>query len=364
MFIRIKIKPDEIGLVFVNGQFKEIVRAGTHWVWPLSKKTIEVYSLRSPIFVHRHLRDMIKADAFKGFAEVLDLRDWQRALVWIDGRFHSILPAGAFVVWNELADVRIDVVDAREVPFRHSDLAVISRSDSELLNVISVERDHQGVLFVDGNFHSTLEPGRYAFWKKMSEINVVEVDLREHAIDVNGQDLMTSDKVSMRLNAIVTYRIADAKKSVSASDNVHQALYRATQLALRLIVGQHELDEFLGDKQQIADEALAQLRERASELGLTIVAMGVRDVILPGEMKDLMNKVIEAKKAAEANLIVRREETAAIRSQANTAKLLDAHPTLMRLRELEVLEKVAESSNLQVVMGDKEGLSERMRRLV
>ena len=74
----------------------------------------------------------------------------------------------------------------------------------------------------------------------------------------------------------------------------------------------------------------------------------IRDVILPGEMKVLLNRVTEAKKAAEANLIARREETAAMRSQANTAKLLADNPTLMRLRELEVLEKVAANSKLNV----------------
>ena len=90
----------------------------------------------------------------------------------------------------------------------------------------------------------------------------------------------------------------------------------------------------------------------------------MRDVILPGEMKELLNQVTSAKKAAEANLISRREETAAIRSQANTAKLLDASPTLMRLRELEVLEKVAESSNLQVLLGDTGSLSDRVAKLI
>jgi regulator of protease activity HflC (stomatin/prohibitin superfamily) len=188
--------------------------------------------------------------------------------------------------------------------------------------------------------------------------------MREHTIDVVGQDLMTSDKVTIRINALVTYKVIDTRQAVSAAEDPNQALYRATQMALRGIVSQHELDEFLANKEQIADESLKILRARAAELGLTVVDLGVRDIILPGDMRDLMNRVIEAKKAAEANLIARREETAAMRSQANTAKLLDAHPTLMRLRELEVLEKVASSSNLKVVLGDKDGLSDRLTRLV
>ncbi len=76
-------------------------------------------------------------------------------------------------------------------------------------------------------------------------------------------------------------------------------------------------------------------------------------MILPGDMKDLMNRVTEAKKAAEANLIARREETAAMRSQANTAKLLADNPTLMRLRELEVLEKIASAGKMNIVLGEK-----------
>ena len=115
-------------------------------------------------------------------------------------------------------------------------------------------------------------------------------------------------------------------------------------------------------------EALAReldgiVRVRVAGFGIDVVALGIRDVILPGEMKDLMNKVTEAKKAAEAALITRREETAAMRSQANTAKILESSPTLMRLRELEVVEKVSEKANLTVVLGEK-GLADRVVKLL
>ena len=105
------------------------------------------------------------------------------------------------------------------------------------------------------------------------------------------------------------------------------------------------------------------VRRRVGVVGLELVSVGVRDIILPGGMKDLMNKVTEAKKAAEANLIVRREETAAMRSQVNTAKLLQDNPTLMRLRELEVLEKIASTSKLNIMLGEK-GLAEKVMNLL
>ena len=91
-------------------------------------------------------------------------------------------------------------------------------------------------------------------------------------------------------------------------------------MALRAVVGARDLDQLLTDKELVVQELEQAVRGRADQLGLNIVAVGIRDVILPGDMKDLMNKVIEAKKAAKANLIARREETAAMRSQANTAK--------------------------------------------
>jgi regulator of protease activity HflC (stomatin/prohibitin superfamily) len=229
--------------------------------------------------------------------------------------------------------------------------------------VCNVERDHVGVLFLDGKYVETLAPGRYAFWRDAADARVVEVDLRETMLDVAGQELMTADKVTLRLNAGVTYRIVDARQAVSTTDDARQALYREAQLVLRAIVGARELDAFLGDKDAVGRELREQLADRARAVGLGVVSAGIRDVILPGDMKDLLNKVMEAKKAAEANLIARREETAAIRSQANTAKVLENNPTLMRLRELEVLEKIAPAAKLNVLLGEK-GLAEKVVNLL
>jgi regulator of protease activity HflC (stomatin/prohibitin superfamily) len=174
---------------------------------------------------------------------------------------------------------------------------------------------------------------------------------------------MTADKVTLRMNAVVSYRIVDAHKAVSSTEDARQALYRETQLALRAVVGVRELDELLTDKDAVTHDLERDVKNRANQLGLEVVSVGIRDIILPGEMKDLMNKVTEAKKAAEANLIVRREEVAAMRSQANTAKVLADNPTLMRMRELEVLEKIAAAGNLNIVLGEK-GLADRVVNLL
>ena len=188
-----------------------------------------------------------------------------------------------------------------------------------LLDVCRVARNCVGALFYDGRYVATLAPGLYAFWKGLAEANLAEIDLREAMLDIGGQEIMTADKVTLRLNAVVGYRVTDARKAVTVVDDARQALYREGQLALRAVVGAKELDTFLTAKDGVAKELEETLRERAAALGLEVLSAGIRDVILPGDMKDLMNKVTEAKKAAEANLIARREETAAMRSQANTA---------------------------------------------
>lgn len=362
----VKIRDYEAGLWFHDGEFRGLLSRGRYWFAdPLNKLRVDVVSLREPWLVHEKLDVIVKSGVLTNRAEVLDLKDHERALVWIEGRFSHLLPPGLYAYWTALKEVQVEIVDARRVRFEHRDLAVITRSPTaaQLLDVLTVAPHHQGVLLVDGEYVATLPPGRYAFWKNTAEVKLVQEDLRAAMFDVSGQDIMTADKVTLRLNAVVTFRVVDAQLAVSATDDARQALYREAQLALRAVIGARQLDSFLTDKEAVADELAEMLASRARGWGIELISLGIRDVILPGEMKDLMNKVTEAKKAAEANLIFRREETAAMRSQANTARLLADNPTLMRLRELEVLEKVATSSKLNVVLGDK-GLADRVVNLL
>ncbi len=367
MFVKkVIIRSYEVGLKFRHDEFTGILNAGNHWIVdPVNKIQVRVVSKRDPWLVDDQLDVIVKSGAIKDRAEVVDLKDFQRALVWIDGRFARVLGPGLHAYWLGARDVRIEVIDARKVRFEHDDLKSIVRSSeaARQLDVCKVDRDCVGVLFVDGRFVDQLDPGLYAFWKDAADARVVELDMRESQIDVSGQEIMTFDKVTLRMNALVTYVIKDARRAVSAAGDTRQSLYREVQLALRAVIGARELDSFLTGKDDVAQELEQQVRDQASALGLEIRSVGIKDVILPGDMKDLMNRVTEAKKAAEANLIARREETAAMRSQANTAKLLTDNPTLMRLRELEVLEKIASAGKMNIVLGEK-GLADKVVNLL
>ncbi len=236
LFKRVKIRSYEVGLYFHDGEFKRLHSAGRHWLFdPLWKVRVEVVSQRAPWLMHDKLDVIVKSGAFAGRAEVVDLKDYQRALVWIDGRFSHILPPGLYEYWTGVKDVRVEIVDARKILFQHSDFKPIVRSQhvAHWLDICTVERNHVGVSFQDGDFIETLRPGDYAFWRNVAASRVVEVDLREQTIDIAGQEIMTADKVSLRMNAVVTYRIVDARQAVTVSDGATQSLYCEAQLALR-----------------------------------------------------------------------------------------------------------------------------------
>src|SRR4029079_5209964 len=201
------------------------------------------------------------------------------------------------------------------------------------------------------------------FWRNRAAVKLVRVDRREQVLEVPGQDVLTADRGARRRAAVGVYKVLDPVGAVTAADDAKQALYREVQLAVRAPVGARTLDALLADKEALANALTEVVKGKAAGLGLDLVALGVRDVILPGEMKDLLNKVIEARTSAEAAVITRREEAAALRHQANAAKLLAENPTLQRLRELEVVEKIATAGNLNVVLGEK-GLADRVLNLL
>lgn len=366
MIKRVKIRSFEKGFLFRDREFRGIVEPGRHWFvgWPFTVK-VDVVSQRDPWIRHEALDVIVRSGLLGDAAEVLEIQDHERALVWIDGRFDQVLAPGQYAIWTGFRRVRVERVDARRVRFNHPDLHVIRKAPSAAatLDQFAVDERHVGVYLKDGILEESLQPGQYAFWKDEAKVKLLHLDLREKMLDIQGQEIMTQDKVTLRVNAVVTYAIQDVAKAVERQEDPHQALYREAQLALRASVGAKVLDDLLSDKAALSTDLETGLRTRAAEYGLGVTSVGVRDVILPGEMKELLNRVTEAKKAAEANLITRREETAAMRSQVNTAKLLESNPTLMRLRELETLTNIAESSKLQVILGEK-GLADRVVNLL
>lgn len=178
---------------------------------------------------------------------------------------------------------------------------------------------------------------------------------------MGGQEILTKDKVNLRLNLAANWRYQDVLQAFGQLAKPIDHLYRELQFALREAVGTRTLDELLEDKQVIDQVVSAQVKARMAPLGIEIASLGVKDIVLPGEMKTILAKVVEAEKSAQANVIRRREETAATRSLLNTAKVMENNPVALRLKEMETLEKVAERIDKISVFG---GLDQVLHGLV
>ncbi len=363
--LTLRIRSYERGFHFRNDEFVGVLGPGRYWFATLAKERVDVVSTRNAWINHKDLDLIAKSGKLTGKVILVDLKDSQRGLLWFDGRFEAILGPGLYGFWTEFKEVRVEVVEVESVRFVHTELASIlaSRNAETLLSSNVVQDGYVGLFYQDGILKETLGPGQYAFWKGTGVTRFFQVDLREAVLDVTGQEIMTADKVTLRLNALVTFRVKDARQALSQVEDYRQALYREAQLALRALIGTRELDQLLSDKDIVSRELMELVQKRAETFGVEIRSIGIRDVILPGEIRELLNKVTEAKKAAEAAIITRREETAAMRSQANTAKLLESNPVLMKLRELEALERIAERSKLSVVLGEK-GLTDKIVNLL
>ena len=364
MINRIHIKKFELGLRFYRGEFVGFLGPGKHTILnPIGRTAIEIVSARDVYLPHKQLDMIVKSGALVGKADIYEIGDKQRALVWIDGRFSGVLSPGLHVLLTYVRRVRVELFDVAQPRLVHSELETIHSGGTTFLAGEEVAAEHVAIVVLNGKRIETLGPGRYAFWKGIGNLRVVVVDRREISFDVAGQEILTADKVTLRLNAQVVYRVVDAEKVVATTDDVRMVIYREAQLALRASVGTRELDALLADKESLGAEVTGAIRPRMTEFGVDVVSVGVRDLILPGEMRELLNKVIEAKKAAESGVITRREEAAALRHQANAAKLFSENPTLLRLRELEAVEKIASAGKLNIVLGEK-GLADKIVNLI
>jgi regulator of protease activity HflC (stomatin/prohibitin superfamily) len=358
------IRKHERGLLFDHGDFSKVLRPGRHVVlgW---KKRVEIVDTLKTRFEHPLLEVLVKNQDLQRELLVLELTDTQRAVIWKDGRVFAIVGTGRHAFWAAPALIEAEVFDVTAIRFAHPKLQAILQLPEALKFLDGVQvNDHEvALLFQDGSLIDRLGQGLHVFWKGAGTIKWKALDLREQVADVAGQEIITADKVTLRVNLVVTWTIADPVLATRTSVSPEQALYREAQLCLRAAVGTKVLDALLADKEAVGGEVRAALAARAAELGLSVRSVGLRDIVLPGEMKTLLNQVIAATKEAEAGLIRRREETAQVRSQLNTAKLLAENPQLQRLKELEVLKDVLAGTTATFVLGQGD-LTDQFRTLI
>jgi regulator of protease activity HflC (stomatin/prohibitin superfamily) len=369
MFVRkFLVKKDERALLFRKGDFVDVLHAGEHtFVDPLRRLSVEVFPLAKPLFEHRLAEFIAKAETELAAREfhVIEIAATEVGLRIENGVLAEVLaPNTRRLYWKGYIDVRVEQVDVatdfaidpKLVPQLVAGTRAKVAGAAENALALLVPEHHIVVLYVNGKAERLLEAGQHAFWKANRDLRGELVDLRLQVLEVAGQEILTKDKVSLRINLTAGYRVSDVLTAFSKQAKPVDFLYKELQFGLRAAVGTRTLDELLENKTVIDEVVGDHIRRRVAGFGLEVESVGVKDIILPGDMKLILAKVVEAEKAAQANVIRRREETAATRSLLNTAKVMEDNPTALRLKELETLEKVTEKIDKISVFGGLDGV--------
>jgi regulator of protease activity HflC (stomatin/prohibitin superfamily) len=372
---RITIARHERGLVFRDRSFKTVFEPGVYWMFdPLGRSQVQVYDLGTTEFAHPRLDVLLKEqrEVVDRYFTVVELGEREVGVVSKEGRVTGILAPGTRqLYWRgpvEVSVQRVDISENFEVEPRLARLLVRAKQPlasgvAEAVFSVEVPDTALVLLTVDGAFERLLGPGLHAFWKYQRVLKVEQADRRVQAMEVAGQEILTRDKVSLRVNLTALWQIEDVVRARMSVAEVTDGVYKTLQFALRAAVGGRTLDELLADKGLLDREILAGAVAGLTVQGVALRSVGVKDVILPGEMKTILNQVVEAEKRAQANLIQRREETAAMRSLLNTARLMEGNPVLLRLKELETLEKVTEKIDKLTVYGGLDGVLKDVVRI-
>ncbi|SQP93438.1 SPFH domain-containing protein [Escherichia coli] len=371
MIKKISVRKDQLALLSRNGDYYKVLHAGEHilpWLNTPEVLLITLDGSEVPDVLADYLR-RFQPDWVERYCVVADLSETEAGALYMDGILLEMLPPSTrrlyWRVEDDLALVRMntqqvqvqtDVMNAVLQPRRKG--AVKGR---DAILTVQVPAWHVGVLKIDGETQALLPPGLTAYWKINHLVEAEVVDTRLQVLEVSGQEILTKDKVNLRINLAANWRYSDVLLTFSQLTKPIDHLYRELQFALREAVGTRTLDELLEDKQVIDDVVSEQVKLRMKPFGMEIASLGVKDIVLPGDMKNILAQLVEAEKSAQANVIRRREETAATRSLLNTAKVMENNPVALRLKELETLERVAERIDNISVFG---GLDQVLHGLV
>lgn len=218
----------------------------------------------------------------------------------------------------------------------------------EFRHAFLVPEGYAGLLYNKGKFVEVLPAGRHIRWGRHYTLDAQ--DLRKASLLVAGQDVLTADNVGLKLSLLVTYQVTDPVKAAHDTQNWQGDLYNAAQLALRGIVGGVAVEALLNQRLETGAQLLARVQPEAAKIGVNVLAVEVKDVMFPAELKRAFADVLKAKQEGQAALERARGESAALRNLANAARVLEGNPALMNLRLMQSL-SAAQSAGSTLVLG-------------
>ena len=349
---QVRINEGKVGLIFKKGDYKRVITQGTYWLG-FNERLLK-YDLTKSFVTPIAAEILLKDEILKTMLHVVEVNDKELILVLENKNFKQVLTAGKYFFWKGLVDYEFVKIDRTKIEITEAiDKAWFSKPEfSQYIRLFEVAAYEKAILLVDDVYTKTLSGGIYRFWRNNTTIKIAKTDMRQLQLEIAGQELLTKDKAAIRINFYTNYKVVDIEKALLENKDYEKQLYIAMQLVLRAYVGTYTLDELLERKESIAESVFDTIKTTAAKLGVTILNCGIRDVILTGEMKDIMNQVLVAQKKAQANIITRREETASTRSLLNTAKLMEENEMLFKLKEMEYVEKIADKIGEITVSGN------------
>ncbi|MBV1922469.1 MAG: slipin family protein [Flavobacteriaceae bacterium] len=349
---KIRINEGKVGLVFKKGDYVGVITKGIYWLG--FNKSVLKYDLTKSFVAPIAEEILLQDKVLKDMLHVVEVKDSEIVLMYQKGIFKAVLPVGRYMFWNGLIENAFETVDLNKIYITENiDKSLFKKFDlAKYIRTFEVAAFEKAVLIVDDVFVKILNSGTFRFWKNETSVKVLTIDMRQLQLEVAGQELLTKDKAAIRINFYTQYKVIDIEKALLENKDYEKQLYILLQLSLRAYVGTYTLDELLEQKEEVAKAVLEDIKTEAVKLGVTILNSGIRDVILTGEMKEIMNQVLVAQKRAQANIITRREETASTRSLLNTAKLMEDNEMLFKLKEMEYVENIADKIGEITVSGN------------
>lgn len=352
--MKIIIKENQRGLLFKNGKFVKMLKTGNHTIFNFLGYSIEVMDLNEAFNMKQYdLSVFLKDEELRKELDIIEVSDETLAIHNVNGRYCEILVSGKYAFWNVYDKNTFQMVDIKEAEVSDDvPRYIFEYMPKTLFKKLEVFEYQIARLYFDQKLVKTLSAGTYYFWNNGIKVDAGLTDTRVLQLDISGQEIMTQDKVGLRINFVCNYRITDHVRIFTEIKDYESQIHILLQLILREYIGKFKFDELLDNKEEIAEYVLNRLKAKEKEYFVEFLNAGVKDIILPGEIRDIMNMVLIAEKKAQANVISRREEVASTRSLLNTAKLLDENQTLYKLKELEYLEKICENvGNISVTGG-------------
>lgn len=339
MIKKYKINENECGYLIRRGRFEKLLTVGTYYFLSLSGCEVKIVPMTGAVNTCGIPEEILmKNPEFASRVVKNVLPDTSIAIRFVNGAFREVVCKPETLFWNVFEKNEFQVIDITK-PWMEETLPrmYMELMPAKYYKKIVIKDGETGLLYFDNQF--------------------------ERQLEISGQEILTADKVGVRLNVICTYRITDPRRLVMLVENVGTQLYTHAQLILREYVGRFRLDEILEQKEEISQYVLEEMKKKQEDYCVEIVSAGIKDIILPGEIREIMNTVLLAEKRAQANVITRREEVASTRSLLNTARLMDENQTLFKLKEMEYLERICDKVGTISLNGGK-GVMEQLAELV